>query len=480
MSHMSAEVNLEAISLANRAFWNKEWSTAAVHYWELAKKHPSHVSMFELNLELLRDYWLEHQQERLNKGETPLVAVSCWSFGHNPAGRSVTLYEGWKNIQPNVELIGSYFTDFGCELWSPLQHMDIPYHSFVCEYEESFLDNAVSLVLRHPYDLVHISKPRMASIVFARLYQLIWGAKVILDIDDEELSFTDTEELQSDARPKALVDLRKSEWTHWAVNQVSTYPLRTTSNPALDARYSGAVLPHVRPLSRFTYDDWRRKQARDAFEIPQNAKVFVFAGTPRKHKGLLKAAKALAEFNDSNIWFLVAGDFPKSELKLKTELERMNNLNVRFLPNQPYDKINDVLIAADVAMLLQEKHSLVTDFQLPAKLMDALGMGLLVLATPTPSIQHLVDDGVVKAVHDITLHQSLRRLLKGWGDEEFKRQSGMNRQYFKEHLSVESIEHTLKSLLEHAFNSQEQTHPDWSGKLELLINDPYHFLIPRQ
>ena len=63
----------------------------------------------------------------------------------------------------------------------------LPVHSFVAEHEPSYVEQAFALVLQHPADLVHLSKPRLPGVVFGLLYKLLWGAAVLVDIDDEEL-----------------------------------------------------------------------------------------------------------------------------------------------------------------------------------------------------------------------------------------------------------------------------------------------------
>ena len=40
-------------------------------------------------------------------------------------------------------------------------------------------------MIAHPYDLVHLSKPRAPNIIFGLLYKLIWDAMILVDVDDE-------------------------------------------------------------------------------------------------------------------------------------------------------------------------------------------------------------------------------------------------------------------------------------------------------
>jgi len=69
------------------------------------------------------------------------------------------------------------FPQWGYLLWLPIQtavtKAQLPVHTFVAEHEPRYVEQAWQLVLQHPGDLVHLSKPRLPA--------------VLVDIDDEEL-----------------------------------------------------------------------------------------------------------------------------------------------------------------------------------------------------------------------------------------------------------------------------------------------------
>jgi hypothetical protein len=54
---------------------------------------------------------------------------------------------------------------------------------------------AIDLVSAHPFDLVHLSKPRFPNILLGLLYRLLWDAQILVDIDDDELAFVDGQPL---------------------------------------------------------------------------------------------------------------------------------------------------------------------------------------------------------------------------------------------------------------------------------------------
>jgi hypothetical protein len=121
------------------------------------------------------------------------VVVAAAELSHNAAGRAYTLAQIYRHLGHPVTLLGSHFPQWGRDLWEPIrgavQQQGLPVHSFVVEYEPGFVNQAWELVLQQPADLVHLSKPRLPAVVFGLLYKLLWGAAVLVDIDDEELCF---------------------------------------------------------------------------------------------------------------------------------------------------------------------------------------------------------------------------------------------------------------------------------------------------
>ncbi|WP_434222749.1 tetratricopeptide repeat protein [Limnospira platensis CENA597] len=143
------------------------------------------------------------------------VGVCGWELSHNAAGRAYTLaqlYGGWAE----VELIGCLFPRYGGQVWEPIRGAEIPCHTVTVADEGRFVEQALGLVFAHPYEVVHLSKPRIPNIVLGLLYKLVWGARVIVDIDDEELAFVKTSEPVNWRELPPLRDLDSQEWTEIA------------------------------------------------------------------------------------------------------------------------------------------------------------------------------------------------------------------------------------------------------------------------
>jgi glycosyltransferase involved in cell wall biosynthesis/GT2 family glycosyltransferase len=332
------------------------------------------------------------------------VAVCGWELAHNPAGRAYNLAQMYAAFA-DTEIIGTYFPKWGRKIWPPLGNVEMPVHSFVAEDQTRFVDQALDLVMAHPYDVVHLSKPRMPNILFGLLYKLIWGTTVLMDIDDEELAFADAEtplaleaHLQKHGRLPELTSLEGKEWTRLGVGLATAFDGITVSNPALQKRYGGQIIRHARDEKRFQPSPELSSQSRKKFKVPPDKKVVLFFGTPREHKGLLETARAIAGLGRRDVVFAIAGDFPDPALKQK--LQEIKGVETLFLGNQPVQSIPEVTALGDVCVLLQEPGAMVSNFQIPAKLTDALAMGRTVILQDLPPTADVIQSGAVIPVKD--------------------------------------------------------------------------------
>jgi glycosyltransferase involved in cell wall biosynthesis len=77
-----------------------------------------------------------------------------------------------------------------------------------------------------------------------------------------------------------------------------------------------------------------------------------------------------------------------------------------------------VVAVGDVCVLLQDGESPVSQFQIPAKLSDALGMGLTVLLSESVAVKDIVDSGAVIRVTEQDLGAALSRVLSDGAEAE--------------------------------------------------------------
>lgn len=353
----------------------------------------------------------------------------------------------------NVEIIGSIFPRFGQEIWEPIVDTPITKRSFIVKDEANFIRQATDLVINHPYDIVHLSKPRAPNIIIGVLYKVIWGAKILMDVDDEELAFVNADTpisieqyLRQNDKLPFFYDLAGKTWTRISVGMVKKFDGVTVSNKALQERYGGVIIPHARDQKLYNPSSSSKRQSREKFGIPQEKKVVLFFGTPRSHKGLIETARAIASLKRNDVLFMIVGEF--TDKKLKESLINIHGVEYFFIGNQPVSQIPTINALSDVCVFLQDIGSSIAQFQIPAKLSDALAMCIPVICTKTPALKEFSDAGAVLFASQDEVSVKLEQIF----DEPNLASSMGNaaRRYFEESLSFSvSIDRLEKIVSNH-------------------------------
>jgi glycosyltransferase involved in cell wall biosynthesis len=436
---------------ANAAFREKNFEQAVGLYARALLDSPWLSTSVLSNLSLSRQRYRQSRQGL----DRPKVLVSCWNLAGNAAGRAFTLADIYRGFADS-EIIGCYLPGRGSELWAPLKDMEIPVNSLTVD-ESRVVEQLINFVSQNPCDVLHLAKPRLPNILTGLIYKLVWGCPVLVDVDDDELAFVSSSEVQKvdsfdlfqkngDLPP--LRDLAGLSWTQLAVGFVPSFDGVTVANGALKGRYGGTVIPHARDEALFRRSPQMRHSSRVKLKIPTEHKVVIFLGTPREHKGLAETAETLARLGRKDVTFLVVGEFPKRLLPLRQRIQATQGLNTIFLGDQSFKAIPDLLAAADVCVLLQDPDSPAARFQTPAKLTDALAMGLVVLAQSTPGMEDLYHDGAFIRINHKTLDNELKRAF----DREVVEHSP--HKVFLEKLSLSAVRPELKHALEGAESAE--------------------------
>ncbi|MGJ0515810.1 MAG: glycoside hydrolase family 99-like domain-containing protein [Methylomicrobium sp.] len=246
--------NKSNIAEGNRAFRVGELSEAIRHYVHAIVDTPELGKIVAGNLVLARQKYRASRQGL----ERRHVAVCGWELAHNAAQRVYGLAKLYKSFA-EVEIIGSIFPQWGREIWEPIRNSNIAIHSFVVEDEGHFIEQAIKLVVKHPYDIIHLSSPRAPNIIFGMLYEVIWGAAILIDIDNEEPSLVGTEKatnvdeyLRLHGKFPALNELTSEDWTRIAKGLAREFLGITVSSSELQQQYGGEIVryaPNQKPLN---------------------------------------------------------------------------------------------------------------------------------------------------------------------------------------------------------------------------------------
>lgn len=422
------------LSIGNEALRTGRYAQAVANYIQVIIQQPELSRNITANLTIaLKRYRASRQTAKKLS-----IAVCGWDLAHNAAGRVYTLATIYETFA-QVEIIGSIFPHFGREIWEPIRDTKIAKHAFIIEDESNFIEQAIQLVSQHPYDIVHLSKPRAPNIFIGILYKQIWDAKVLMDIDEEELASVGAEKpisiddyLKQNGQLPPIRDLAGKNWTSIAVGLATAFDGVTVSNAALQQRYGGEIVRHARDERLYKPSPKLKRQSREKFGIPLDKRVVLFFGTPWEHKRLLETAEAIAALRRKDIVFAVIGDLP--DKKLKERLQEICGVEYRFIGNQPAAAVPEDTAIGDLCLFLQDPNSPAAQFQVPAKLSDALAMGIPVLATQTMALADAFTAGALMRVTQKDLVKQLSHMLDDVTDAY--RLQAVARSYFEAELSV--------------------------------------------
>lgn len=340
------------------------------------------------------------------------AAVVCWDLAHNPSARAFVIYELLRKDW-DVDLVGPMWSRYGTSIWEPLQQNELSIRSFQCLNVSEFVPKAEALAASQHYDLVCVCKPRLPSLYLGALIKEASGCPLILDIDDHELSFFKDDTIASAEEFKASLHAALHEpfeelATRYAQNLVPAADALIVSNVALRERFGGHIVRHARDESSFRNSRERRELARHKLGIAPTDFALIFIGTPRPHKGVVEVAEALNELNDPDLVFHIVGTI--RDETFKSRLESYTKARIVLHPDCAFSELPDLLAGADLVPLIQDVDHAISQYQIPAKISDALSLGIPVVATRTPPLEDLIASGAINETDNDSLKEVISRI----------------------------------------------------------------------
>ena len=341
------------------------------------------------------------RNKRINRQGKPKCTVVAWNLSHNPVGRAF-LFADFLKPEYDTKLVGPIFSQYGERLWKPLRGYPLDIESFAAEASPEFFNQAEEFVKnQEPVDLIIICKARLPSIFLGLMIAEKNGANVILDIDDHELSFFENKTPLSAIKlekeePSNLFSPHAASWTRYCESLIPNFPNITVSNETLQTKFGGTIVPHVRDELVFNPWLYNRKKIRTKFGYNPKDKVVLFLGTVRAHKGFIEIPKAIKKLNNPNYKVCLVGKL-RGE-KMKKEIDLTDYDFVQVIEDVKFTRLPRILMAADLICLLQDPDSPVSKYQIPAKLSDALMMGIPVLATSVEPLKPFIEGGLVEVI----------------------------------------------------------------------------------
>lgn len=376
------------------------------------------------------------------------VLIISWDIGHNPLGRAYMLAEAVQRVTSDVVLAGFQFERYGNDVWEPVKQSKIPVIPLQGKLLPDMLYEAEKIVERYSPDIVIACKPRLPSLTLGMMFKARKGIPLIIDVDDHELSFTKNKSptplsnfLYNSEGYALIKEPYESEWTQLAHNFVNFADGILVSNIALEREFGGRQIPHVRDETTFNPALFNAKEVRKRFGVPESAKVVMFFGTPRIHKGIGKVAEAVGNIANEDFLFVVVGTSP--DRRVTDKLESLSKGKLINIPNQPFSSIPEILSMADLVCLPQDVTHETSKYQLPAKAMDAIAMCKPLLVSKTEPLGQLVKAGVAEYIEEQNLSRQIEQVaIKVIDVEEF----AQRRAIFLSNYSYKAAEKTLRQV----------------------------------
>ena len=378
------------------------------------------------------------------------IAVTAWSVGHNAVSRGWYLADLLRH-RHEVELVGPLSDVWGGDVWAPLRAAgDVRVRVFDAHDIGCYLGEAERFAATVEADLVYVSKPRFPGALLGHLISSRLGVPLVLDIDDEEQWFA-----------------HEQDWMRRAASELidEADALTVVSEP-LQRRYGGTLVGQARDEHVFDPERYDRRTERARLGYGSDEIVILFAGTPRRHKGVLQVAAALEKLGDPRVRLCVIGSM--TDESLRDELAGFGLRRVQLVSYRPITEVPRLLVAADLVCLVQDPGALVARDQIPMKLTEALAMRVPVLATATPALAPYVRDELIFGVGDVPLAQRIGELLTD--HDSLRRRADRGREHFLARLSYGAVGQVLDRVITTVSGPRDR--PNWATTVAAARDQP--------
>ena len=377
------------------------------------------------------------------------VVLLCPDASTNGLSRTLVLAETLAPVA-DVRIVGTSSTG---SVWAPARNTAIPIEVM---RGGSWLSLAASLrsLLRRldDADVVIARKPLLASLGVAQLLRRRRGQRIVVDIDDDEVAFRQ-------ARGLARVRSAVHHNGHFAASvmrrRLHQVDGTFVATHALQRVFGGLVVPHVRNTDILVPRPHFAEEAKARLGVT-GKRVVMFMGTPRPHKGIEDAARAVAALADPSVVLCVVGADAHT---YTAELQRRHP-EIRYAGPYAFEETALLLEAADVVVVPQ-RDTPEARMQLPAKLLDGMALEKPVVSTALSDIPHILADGrgwVVPPGNAAALAEAIRAVL---ADPQEARRAGQRaREWVIANASYHSLRPQLAAYLRNVIETSSTTGSD--------------------
>ncbi len=328
----------------------------------------------------------------------------------------------------------------------------------------SFMLGSIPVMLRQCFwkpEIIFTVEPTFFGAPLALLVAQATGAESWLHVQDFEIDAAFDLGLLPSHGPVHSLALSFERFFTQAFTRVSSISHKMVERAQSKVQNKGIPTEHVTLFPNWVDIDAVYPQAPSApnsFRSQLNLEgkiLLLYSGNMGAKQGLELLAPLAASFeNDPRVHFLFCGD---GAFRPTLESLVAHHRNVTLLPLQPFERLNDLLNAADIHLLPQRAGA--ADLVMPSKLTGMLSSGRPVIATADAGTQvaRVVSGAspaeacglVVPAEEPISLHAAVQRLIDS---PELRATLGANaRTYAVQHLGrqqvLEQFERDIQALV---------------------------------
>ena len=170
---------MSLLKTANKEYLNGDLEKAYSKYLEIISKNSLLEKFLFINIDNIKA-----QKKAENFKDKRIIFTPNLSI--NSSGRALTIAQIY-SLNHQVQLVGLTYSENNYEIWEPLRNLDLNIINIKYFDFEKFINDVIEFCIFNYCETIHISKQRLPSIIFGLTYKLIWGSKVIIDVDDNEL-----------------------------------------------------------------------------------------------------------------------------------------------------------------------------------------------------------------------------------------------------------------------------------------------------
>lgn len=311
------------------------------------------------------------------------ISILCFDCSDNAAGRA-DLLARLLQAEYDVEVVGPAFRG---AIWPPVKNGAVKYRTLPGSRYPGFLPTLAALARLADGDVLYASKPRPTSYGVGLLARRQRRRPLLLDIDDWEVGFFYRSGIWGRiGRFLNVGNPNGLPWTWLMERLTGRAHAITVASRFLEARFGGALVPHVRDT-----DEWRPGRhgpdpGRARLSVGSE-RVVMFLGTPRAHKGIDDLAEAVRALARPDVVLAAVGcDAGSAAGRRLAALGR----SVRLVPEIPFAEVPLYLEAADVVAIPQRLGP-DTIGQVPAKVFDAMALARPVVSTRVSMIPEILE-----------------------------------------------------------------------------------------